>query len=122
MTAAYQPRRHREQSQKVLAHLTEWGFPAEVQQRLGALGVKRQNLFERRFSAWGNAAALLRLNGRSGYRCVGAEHAAVAFLGFEDRAAGRAVIEVLAGIDWHDRAMRVAALRARQDRLKYHLR
>jgi len=31
--------KHREQSLKVLAHLAGWGFPPEVQQRIGALGV-----------------------------------------------------------------------------------
>lgn len=31
--------KHREQSLKVLAHLTGWGFPPEVQQRIGALAV-----------------------------------------------------------------------------------
>lgn len=31
--------KHREQSLKVLTHLAGWGFPPEVQQRIGALGV-----------------------------------------------------------------------------------
>ncbi len=31
--------KHREQSLTVLAHLAGWGFPPEVQQRIGALGV-----------------------------------------------------------------------------------
>jgi hypothetical protein len=31
--------KHREQSLNVLAHLAGWGFPPEVQQRIGALGV-----------------------------------------------------------------------------------
>ncbi|MCR4304184.1 MAG: hypothetical protein NUV63_08190 [Gallionella sp.] len=31
--------KHREQSLKVLAHLAQWDFPPEVQQRIGALGI-----------------------------------------------------------------------------------
>lgn len=31
--------KHREQSLRVLAHLVGWGFPPDVQQRIGALGV-----------------------------------------------------------------------------------
>src|SRR5258708_40210179 len=57
------------------------------------------------------AAALL--NGRAWNIAVGAEDAAVAGLGLENRAAALAVIEILAGVRRHRLRGRVLAMRAR---------
>jgi hypothetical protein len=62
------------------------------------------------------------LNWRTRYGPVGAEDAAVALLGLEQRAARRAFVKVLAGVGRHGLDLRSAARRAGQGRLQDDVR
>lgn len=67
------------------------------------------------------ACRAIRLDRRTLIRPVGAEHAAVACLGTQHRLAVLALVEPLAGVGRHGFLLRVAALRAGEDRLKNDL-
>lgn len=60
------------------------------------------------------ATAPLILDRRAGHGTVGAEHAAVARLGLEQRVAAFALVEPLAGVGGHGFGLDVAAQRAGQ--------
>src|SRR5215469_5690594 len=62
----------------------------------------------------------LRLDWRARRRTVGKEHAAIAWLRLEARAAATAFVKELAGIGRHGLGLGRAAMRASDDGCKYH--
>ena len=52
------------------------------------------------------------VHGRAGHIAIGTKHAAIAGLGFQDRPAALALVEILTEIGWHPFPLLVAAMRA----------
>ena len=103
---------------RVWVRFSAWGWREQVAANRFSRACGGRSLgFEKRL---GLGAAIPDLHRRTRDRAIGAEHAAIAGLGFQSYATTPAVVEELAGVNGHrlDRAM--PALRTGQGRYKLH--